>query len=129
MKRVLLVMTGSGGRFSVVRDDTWSGLHAALRKSAAIGSTPLQIAVGEALDWGERMTLKERRDNAIHAYWWDYAGCGVIRSRFRRKNEGVALVGSLPELRVDADLLFEYAERLDDLVVSDWPQGRFPAKT
>jgi hypothetical protein len=36
------------------------------------------------------------------------------------------MMGSLEDLDEDADILFEYARRLDDLVGEDWARAMLP---
>jgi hypothetical protein len=57
----------------------------------------------------------------------DFDGCGVLRSRFYRRRGGALMRSSLEELREDAELLFEYAHQLDDLLGEDWPRALLPA--
>jgi hypothetical protein len=126
MKRLLLLMTETEGRFSLV-DKTWTDLHNALVAQAETGQDDLRTALRDALQWGETNRVKVRRDNAVHAYWWIYEGCGARRSRFYRKTEGKTILAQLTDLDEDADLLFEYARRLDELAGPDWPIAMLPA--
>jgi hypothetical protein len=111
MKRLLLV------------DKSWTQLHDDLRSFCP--DQPQNLA--DTLDWGEENRIKARRDNVVHAYWWIFDGCGVRRSRFRRKSEGAVMTGTMDDLRKDAELIFAYSERLDDLLGSDWAYAMLPA--
>lgn len=123
MKRlVLLLDQESEARFSLV-DRTWTDLHKTLRQHAN-GSEQRSVVLAAELDWAEKNRIKERRDNVVHAYWWPYAGCGVRRSRFHRRTDGSLILASLTDLKEDCRLLFEYAERLDALLGTDWPMAR-----
>lgn len=125
MKRVILSAEGRGGSFKDV-DVTWTALVKRLQKIAKSDHV-LAEPLSRVLDWGERRNVKKRRDEVVHSYWWHWAGVGVSRSRFRRDGESYVVVGSLEHLAQldrDAAIVFEYARRLDDLVVSTWPQAR-----
>lgn len=125
MKRVLLVMSESVGNFESV-DLTWSDLVKRLRKESRKTSHRAE-ALREILAWAERENVKKRRDDVIHACWLDYADIGVQRARFERKSEGYSLLGSFAGLEADRDVILDFADRLNALVYSDWPQGRLPA--
>jgi hypothetical protein len=75
------------------------------------------------LEWAEKNRIKQRRDNVIHAHWWNFDGCGVVRSRFRRDQKAAIMPGSFEDLEEDAQLLFEFARRLDELLGEDWPRA------
>lgn len=62
----------------------------------------------------------------MHADWWDFAECGIRRTRFARGKSGVTILASLADLEEDARLLFEYARRLDELLENDWIITRLP---
>jgi hypothetical protein len=125
IKRLLLVLKGpQQARFSTV-DETWTSLHKKLRRQCD-GSDDRRRQLAEVLDWGEEREMKRRRDNVIHADWWDFAGCEVRRARFARGSNGVMICASLGDLDEDARLLFEYANRLDRLLGTDWVIARLP---
>jgi hypothetical protein len=123
MKRLLLILTGESGQFSLV-DKTWSDLHKALtRECSNPDSDGRRTKLKSVLEWGEKNQVKRRRDNVVHAYWWNFDGCGVVRSRFHRKQDGATMIGSLEDLDEDAKILFEYAHRLDELVGENWARA------
>ncbi|MEU6245108.1 hypothetical protein [Streptomyces sp. NPDC047024] len=124
MKRLVQLLKDDQGGFSLV-DTTWSDLHKMLVAQSR-RSIPQATALAEVLEWGDTHKLKDRRDNAVHAYWWDWDGVGVIRSRFYRGTDGANLVCTFEDLEEDARLLFEYAQKLDLLLGADWPQARLP---
>jgi hypothetical protein len=126
MKRLVLLLTETEGRFSLV-DKTWTDLHNALVAESAEGQDDRRTALREVLEWGETNRIKIRRDNVVHAYWWTHAGCGARRSRFYRKTDGSTILAELSDLEEDAALLFEYAWRLDELLGPDWPIAMLPA--
>lgn len=127
MKRLLLLLKGDGGHFSLV-DKTWTDLHKALAaECAGPDADPCCERLRHALTWGEENRIKSRRDNVIHAYWWNFDGCGAVRSRFYRREDGTQMIGSLEDLERDAELIFEYASRLDDLLGEEWPRTMLPA--
>jgi hypothetical protein len=84
MKRlVLLLEEAPEAQFSLV-DKNWTDLHRRLR-GLADSTTVRRAELGNVLDWGEAREVKRRRDNVVHAYWWNYAGLGARRSRFYRR--------------------------------------------
>jgi len=126
MKRLLLLLREESGGFSLV-DMTWTDLHRALAAECdGPDLDPRRIRLARVLAWGEDKQVKRRRDNVVHAYWWSFDGCGVVRSRFHRRQDGQMMVGSMEDLEEDAGLLFEYADRLDDLLGEDWPRAMLP---
>jgi hypothetical protein len=125
MKRLLLLLKGEA-HFSQM-DENWSTLHKKLLAwCIASPDDPRVKRLTRLLEWGETNRVKSRRDDAIHAYWWQFDGCGVVRSRFRRKEDGASIIGSMAGLEEDAELLFQYARRLDDLLGEDWPHAMLP---
>jgi len=126
MKRLLLLLSGKETRFSLV-DDSWSELHRKL-KERSTGDGPKRMEIARVLEWGEANRVKERRDNVVHAYWWLYDGCGVRASRFYRKEDGAVLIGTWQELDTSAQLLFQYADLLDQLLDEDWSRALLPPK-
>jgi hypothetical protein len=125
MKRLLLVLRRpSKARFSTV-DETWSTLHKKLVVQCD-RSDQRRLELANTLRWAEEHNIKERRDNVIHAYWWHYSGCGARRSRFERRSNGKTILATLDDLDQDAELLTEYAHRLDALLGNDWMIARLP---
>lgn len=125
LKRLLLVLEApEKAHFSAV-DETWTTLHKKLRRHCD-GKDARRVGLAAVLAWSEEQGLKRRRDNVVHADWWDYVGCGVRRSRFIRGGNGTMILGSWRELVEDARLLGEYADRLDRLLGNDWIIARLP---
>lgn len=84
-------------------------------------------ALTQILEHPGRESAKRRRDNVVHAYWWDYDLDGQVRrGRFYRDGSTATLVGTLQDLADDANVLQRYAVQLDDLVEPFWPQARLP---
>ncbi|MEU8870239.1 hypothetical protein AB0D24_03590 [Streptomyces javensis] len=122
MKRLVLHLRGErSSRFSLV-DKTWSDLHKMLVVESGKAG-PVSAELAKTLKWGERNEVKRRRDDVVHAYWWNFDGCGVTRSRFFRREDGTCIVSTFENLEEDALFLFEYARRLDDLLGEDWPRA------
>jgi hypothetical protein len=129
MKRLLLLLLlrSESGGFSLV-DWTWTALHNALAEECGKPDPDArQKRLKRVLAWGEQKGIKKRRDNVVHAYWWNFDGVGVMRSRFQRRKNGVQMIGALEDLEEDAALIFEYARRLDELLGEDWPRAMLPA--
>ena len=125
MKRLLpLLEEATEAQFSLV-DKNWTDLHGRLR-GLADTTTVRRAELGNVLDWGETNEVKRRRDNVVHAYRWNYAGLGARRSRFYRRTNGTTINATLDDLSRDAELLFEYAEKLDGLLGSEWMIARLP---
>jgi hypothetical protein len=125
MKWLLLVYMGDVGGFSVV-DKTWSDLHKAL-EAECTGKDERRIATATSvLQWGQEHNVKKRRDDVVRACWWTFAGCGARRSRLYRKTEGTTIGAQLEDLDQDASVLAEYADKLDRLLGTEWPEARLP---
>lgn len=122
MKRVLLVTEAKQGVFADV-DLTWSDLVKRLRRVAA-GTHELADGISQILRRAEEAGAKQRRDDVVHAYWWNYAGMGVSRSRFTRDGRSFITTSDLATLDEDAKRIFTFAGELDDLVEGTWPQAR-----
>lgn len=122
MKRVILSAEERGEEFADV-DLAWSGLIKRLDRVAASSHTVAGPLRG-ILTWAEREKVKKRRDDVVHAYWWHWAGVNVTRSRFTRDGQSYMLGANLEALERDAEIVFEFARRLDDLVLRVWPQAR-----
>jgi len=120
--RGLVLTSAAKAHFSEV-DETWTDLHKKLWRQCD-GSDDRRTRLALLLKWGEEQGLKRRRDNVVHADWWNFAGCGVRRARFVRASNGCTIWGSLTDLDEDALLLAEYAERLDSLLGNDWMLAR-----
>lgn len=125
MKRILLLLKGTTGQFSLA-DKTWSQLHKALVRESRRPDARC-VRLQDVIAWGEQKGVKRRRDNVIHACWWNFDDCCVVRSRFFRREDGTLIVSSLEDLEEDAEVLFEYASRLDDLVDEDWGRAMLPS--
>lgn len=130
MKRVILSAEEKGETFEDV-DLNWTELVKRLKRLVAAGH-PLEQPLSSILEWSQRHQLKKRRDDAVHSYWWHWAGVGMSRSRFTRDGQSYIVSGTLDDLSQldrDATLIFEYARRMDDLVVTEWPQARLIHRT
>lgn len=126
MKRAILVGKATReGQFALV-DETWTGLEKRLRNTAKQHLTASEVAIGwgqavlTTLDWGRENRAKERRDSAVHAYWWDFADVEWMRGRFPRTGEEALWVGEAEGLRRDSQVLLEFAERLESLSGPHW---------
>lgn len=94
MKRLRLLLREESGEFSLV-DMTWTDLHRALAAECdGPNLDPRRTRLTRVLAWGEDKQIKRRRDNVVHAYWWSFDGCGVVRSRFHRRQDGHMMIGS-----------------------------------
>ena len=93
MKRVILSAEEAGGSFRDV-DLTWTALVKRLQRLAESDHV-LAEPLSRVLGWAERRGVKQRRDDAVHSYWWHWAGVGVSRSRFKRDGQSYVVVGSL----------------------------------
>lgn len=125
MKRLLLVLTTPKKAHLATADYSWTTLVKKLREQCD-RSDNRREQLAKVLDWSEEQEIKRRRDNVVHADWWDFAGCGVRRSRFARSTNGVTILATLADLEEDIRLLFEYARRLDQLLGNDWIIARLP---
>jgi len=128
MKRVLLVAT-SDSRQVADAEKPWSGLEKDLQKVVDSGHA-MADALSSHLAWAQEKQAKRRRDDVVHAYWCNFAGCGVRRARFYLDGRSATIVGGLEDLSVlveDINVLATLARMLDDLAEPFWPQVRLPA--
>lgn len=139
MKRAILVgKREQRGEMGLV-DENWTTLEKELRKVAAgqladpTAGRGWAEAVLFALDWGVTEKAKERRDNAVHAYWWDFADARGARGRFFRRGGSAYIAGSLDGLHHDGEVLLTFADMLEALSGPHWinfylprevPEGR-----
>lgn len=126
MKRVLIVMEGKD-RFSDV-ELPWGRIVDRLRRASTTNHALAQ-RLEEVLDWAANRKVKERRDNVVHASWIEFPDLEVTGSRFTRDGESYSLTTSFEILKADAEVIVEFASRLDDLVESEWPQARLLQKS
>jgi hypothetical protein len=119
MKRLLLVLKRPDEAHFAEVDETWTSLTEQLRKECD-GSDHRRSELEALLNWADEKKVKVRRDNAIHAYWWIYDGVGARRSRFARRTDGSIIDATLDDVAEDAGLIFEYANRLDELIGYEW---------
>lgn len=125
MKRAILVGRRDRRAEMALVDENWTTLERKLRMVAkAQTSEPTIPGWGEAvirvLDWGVKERAKERRDDVVHAYWWDWADTNVTRSRFARSGQTFTIGGSLDALRHDGEVLLSYAGLLEELSGPFW---------
>lgn len=125
MKRAILVGRRDRRAEMALVDENWTTLERELRKVAkAQTSAPTIPGWGEAvikvLDWGVKERAKERRDDVIHAYWWDWADTNVTRGRFARRGRTFTIAGSLDALRHDGEVLLTFAGLLEELSGPYW---------
>jgi hypothetical protein len=126
MKRLLIQLRDPTDTFADV-DYTWTDLEKKLRSQAAgQPDDPRCKRLLRILDWASDNRVKWRRDNVVHAYWWNYDGVGVFRSRFRRRDDGEQIIGTWQGLEEDSALLFRYAALLDDVLGEDWGRALLP---
>lgn len=119
MKRLAILTRGSAdGSFSTI-DWDWTSLHAELRQQADTVGPP-NDTLAHALDWAEEHQIKRKRDDVVHACWWDYADIPVTRGRFNRKSDGHNIVGTMDELKTTAEECATYAAMLEDVVGQSW---------
>lgn len=126
MKRVILIAEARGETFEHM-EKPWSAL---VKRLAAIASSDHEVSkpVRDILEWSNKRDIAGRRNSVVHSYWWHWAGVGLTRSRFTKDGKTYTVTGNLEDFRTIhryASLLFEYARRLDNLVLSTWPQARF----
>jgi hypothetical protein len=129
MKRVILVLNGAASaEFASIEKKNWTDLERELARHSE-RDIPQAPSLRALLDWGAKNEVKRRRDDVVHAYWWDYEGCGVRRSRFYRDGDGgsATLCGTFDDLLEDLRMMVEYARALEDAMEPFWPQARLPA--
>lgn len=124
MKRAILVFgRADEAVFASIERMNWTDLESKLRQIAQSEDSKVS-GLTELLDWSAEHRIKGRRDDVIHAYWWDYAECGVRRGRFRRDGTSATIIGTIKDLAEDYRLITTFAMNLDDAIERSWPQAR-----
>lgn len=122
MKRLLLLLRENEPFFEQA-DYQWQELENRLRKECG-GTEDRRVRLRETLDWAQAENLRERRNTVVHGAWWLFDGCNGRISRWPRKAGSKILVGSgLTQWRALADLCWQFAQQLDDLIGEDWPRA------
>lgn len=122
MKRLLLLDSEDTDFVQV--DENWTELERRLAQVSA-SESPHAEAIRQALEWAERNGIKRARDSAVHSAWWLFnVGGGVARARFRRGMSGALELGTIEDYLEQANLVFEYAERLAE--IGSWPMAVLP---
>lgn len=81
----------------------------------------------ELLAWADDRNLDEIRNSAVHGYWWLYDIGHAHRGRIRGRRSGeqdAALMGTWDDLLQQADIIFDFAARLQAIV--PWPTAILP---
>lgn len=126
MKRLLLIMgDGPSAEFSSV-DHVWTTLSKRLviaaKNDTVRGPTLLKV-----LERAEEERVKERRDNVVHGYWWDFEGIGVRVARYKRDGSSYILNVSIDYLQESCLKMGQLASDLDHLAGPDWLSVYLPS--
>ena len=132
MRKVYLSLTGENRDLASTEvAGHWANLEESL-DTLCDGSTDVRKKLREILDWSIKNKLRDRRNDAIHGYWWLFATDGWFHnSRFypakkKRAQPPLGFVVKPPDYHQLASRLFEYANRLEGLVTPDWPIAIIP---
>ena len=123
MKRIILVAEESESAGFADVPSTWSGLVdrlTAIADGDGVLAEPLRVI----LNWGREQQVTEIRHGAVHSAWWVFDPGHVHRSRFSHKSNGSTQMGTWEQVAQQADTLFEYLDRLQNLV--PWPMATLP---
>lgn len=120
MKRLTRILVGGDRTFEGMKT-TWTDLEANLRRLAID-----HLDILAALDWGVENRVKEIRDDVVHSEWWDLDGAQSTRNRML-KADAAPMMGRFETLIDHADIITEYAAKLDALVKENWHTARFPS--
>ena len=120
MKRLTRILTGGDKNFEGMKT-TWTDLEGNLRKLADD-----RIDIISVLDWGVENRVKGIRDDVVHSEWWDYDGAQSTRNRML-KADAAPMMDRFESLVDHADIITDYAGKLDALVIGHWHTARFPA--
>jgi hypothetical protein len=136
MRKVYLSLTGENRDLASPEvSGHWANLEDLLEKLCD-NTTDVRKKLKDVLDWSAEKTLRDRRNDAIHAYWWLFKTDGWFHnSRYyptkKKQKQSQPPVGFVvrPEAyhRL-ASMLFEFANRLEALVTPDWPIAIVPPR-
>lgn len=144
LKRACVLLTKPEyGHFDEV-EAMFSQLEKIARQAAARtlkdrSATPDQVSramvLETILDWSASKSLVKRRNDVVHAVWWDYAEIPPFRSRFLLNGQAsMHVAADLDEFFSLTKLMREYLSKLDALVGDAWltiylPRGGLPPET
>jgi hypothetical protein len=131
MKKVLITLRGDAHDLldpSLPGD--WDGLEKDLRKLCD-GSEQTRIDLLEVLDDAEQKQLRDKRNDAIHGYWWLVRVHNrLINARYYRPKKGatptpVSIYNTPDDVRAVGNDLYRMADKLQKLVTPYWPIAFF----
>jgi hypothetical protein len=131
MKKVLITLRG--GEHNLL-DPTlpgdWDGLEKELR-NLCDGSSQTRIELLQILDDAEEKQLRDKRNDAIHGYWWLVRIHNrLINARYYRPKKGKAplpnsIYNTADDVRAVGTDLYYMADKLQKLVTPYWPIAFF----
>jgi hypothetical protein len=131
MKKVLVTLRG--GTHDLM-DPTlpadWDGLDKELRMLCD-DSSQTRTRLSELLDDAEQKGLRDKRNDAIHGYWWLVrAHDRLINARYYRPKKGttplpISIFNKIQDVHALGNDLYSLADNLQRLVTPYWPIAFF----
>jgi hypothetical protein len=131
MKKVLITLRG--GEHDLLDPSLpsdWDGLEKELRKLCD-GSDETRTKLLQVLDDADQQQLHDKRNDAIHGYWWLVrVNNRLINARYYRPKKGatappVSIYNTIDDVNTVGTALFAMADRLEKLVTPHWPIAFF----
>ncbi|KLI07887.1 MULTISPECIES: hypothetical protein [Mycolicibacterium] len=131
MKKVLITLRGGDhDLLDPTLPGDWDGLDKELRK-VCDGSDQTRIDLLQILDDAESAQLRDKRNDAIHGYWWLVrAHNRLINARYYRPKKGttplpISIYNTIEDVRAVSTALYHMADKLEKLVTPHWPIAFF----
>ncbi|WP_373179079.1 hypothetical protein [Mycobacterium marinum] len=131
MKKVLITLRG--GEHDLLDPSLpgdWDGLEKELRKLCD-SSDETRTKLLDILDDAEQKHLRDKRNDAIHGYWWLVRIHNrLINARYYRPKRGQtppsnSIYNTIDDVRAVGADLYSMADKLNKLVTSYWPLAFF----
>jgi hypothetical protein len=131
MKKVLITLRG--GEHDLLDPSLpgdWDNLEKELR-ALCDGSDQTRIDLMAILDEAEQKRLRDKRNDAVHGYWWLVrVHDRLINARYYRPKKGntplpVSMYNKAGDVRAVGEDLYQMADKLQKLVTPHWPIAFF----
>ena len=132
MKKVLITLRG--GVHDILDPSLpgdWDGLEKELRKLCD-GSDQTRMDLLQIFDDAEHKQLRDKRNDAIHGYWWLVrAHDRLINARYYRPRKGanppnpISIYNTVANVKAVGNDLYLMADKLQKLVTPYWPIAFF----
>ncbi len=122
MKQLIVKLSRKDFDLSSISGDMWQHLEAKLIELCD-GSTNQREELKSLIEWSQEKELRERRNDAIHGFWWTYDIGSVRNIRYKRNGSSALIRGSLRDICNIGDAIFEYATKLEAVCGNEWPHA------